>query len=250
MYGKLPLAEILPEVKKTGAECIDVWGLRHGNQWEQVVEMGADRFAELLRTHNVQIGMATRWGGPAKIVDDLKFARQLGASVFVTGFVPHADELKKFLEQSKPTVELAEELSVTLAIENHGSTADEIKAFGDAAKSDRLGVALAPYHLPQDPQLLGGLIEALGPKLSLFYAWQHGQGCMKKLPKQQELEQMPGRGKLDFTPLLAALKKINYQGWTEIFMHPVPRGIPILPTAGEVTAEINRARQYLETCLG
>jgi hypothetical protein len=29
-------------------------------------------------------------------------------------------------------------------------------------------------------------------------------------------------------------------------MHPTPRGIPILPTAAEVTAEINRARQYLE----
>ena len=32
-------------------------------------------------------------------------------------------------------------------------------------------------------------------------------------------------------------------------MHPVPRGIPILDTAEEVTAEINRARRYLESCL-
>jgi sugar phosphate isomerase/epimerase len=72
---------------------------------------------------------------------------------------------------------------------------------------------------------------------------------MTKLPKPQELEQMPGRGKLDFAPLLAALKEIDYQGWTEIFMHPVPRGIPILPTAAEVTAEINRARRYLEKCV-
>jgi hypothetical protein len=34
--------------------------------------------------------------------------------------------------------------------------------------------------------------------------------------------------------------------YTEIFMHPVPRGIPILPTAAETTAEIVRAREYLE----
>lgn len=39
------------------------------------------------------------------------------------------------------------------------------------------------------------------------------------------------------------------QGWTEIFMHPVPRGIPILPTADEVIAEINRSRQYLARCV-
>jgi hypothetical protein len=28
-------------------------------------------------------------------------------------------------------------------------------------------------------------------------------------------------------------------------MHPVPRGIPILETAQEVTAEINKSREYL-----
>ena len=72
---------------------------------------------------------------------------------------------------------------------------------------------------------------------------------MKKLPKEEELLQMPGRGELDFTPLFAALKNINYKGWTEIFMHPVPRGIPILETTAEVTAEINRARKYINTCL-
>jgi sugar phosphate isomerase/epimerase len=249
MYGKLPLAEIVPEVKKTGAESIDIWGLRHGNQWEQIAEMGEERFVDLLRRHDVRMGMATRWGGPAKIMADLKLAARLGARVFVTGFVPHKDQLPQYLEQAKPAVALAEELGVTLAIENHGSSPDEIKAFADATSSDRLAVALAPYHLPQNEQSLAGLIEALGPKLALFYAWQHGQGCVQKLPKEQELEQMPGRGKLDFTPLVAALAKIAYRGWTEIFMHPVPRGIPILPTAAAVTDEINRARQYLEVCL-
>ena len=59
----------------------------------------------------------------------------------------------------------------------------------------------------------------------------------------------PGAAGDDFKPYLRALKKINYSGWTEVFMHPVPRGIPIMPTAGEVTAQINHARRYLEKCL-
>ena len=80
----------------------------------------------------------------------------------------------------------------------------------------------------------------------MFYAWQHGMGCHKKLPKEQELLQLPGRGKLNFAPLLAALRDIRYQGWTEIFMHPVPRGIPILESTTAVTAEINRSRTYVE----
>ena len=93
------------------------------------------------------------------------------------------------------------------------------------------------------------MIETLGDSIAVFYAWQYGMGCHKKLPKKQELQQLPGRGKLNFGPLLMALKKINYSGWTEIFMHPVPRGIPILETTAAVTNEINRSRVYLENLL-
>ena len=93
------------------------------------------------------------------------------------------------------------------------------------------------------------LVEDLGNRIALFYAWQYGMGCTMKLPKAQELMQLPGRGSLDFTPILASLEKIAFRGFTEIFMHPVPRGIPILDTAAQVTAEINRARTYLDECL-
>ena len=105
---------------------------------------------------------------------------------------------------------------------------------------------MAPHHLPQDAKMLADLIREIGGALTVFYAWQHGMGCHERLPKQQELLQLPGRGDLDFAPLLAALREIKFAGWTEIFMHPVPRGIPILETAQEVTAEINHAREYLE----
>ena len=106
-----------------------------------------------------------------------------------------------------------------------------------------------PYHLPQDEKLLADLIRTLGNRIAMFYAWQHGMGCTKKLPKAQELLQMPGRCRLDFKPLLSALAKVKYHGWTEIFMHPVPRGIPILNSTENVTAEIVRSRAYLEECL-
>ena len=58
---------------------------------------------------------------------------------------------------------------------------------------------------------------------------------------------MPGRGDLDFGPAMHAMKEINYQGWVSIFMHPVPRGVPILDTTALVTKEINRARRYLDS---
>ena len=165
-------------------------------------------------------------------------------------------EVRKFAELLKPHIAAAEKARVTIAIENHSSnlinTTDSMKWLAELAPSKHLGIALAPYHLESlgvDAAGHAALIKVLGTRIAMFYAWQHGMGCHKKLPKKQELLQMPGRGKLDFTPIVRALKQINYNGFTSIFMHPVPRGIPILKDATACTAEINRARTYLEKCL-
>ena len=52
-----------------------------------------------------------------------------------------------------------------------------------------------------------------------------------------------------FTKEVEALAETGYDRWTEIFMHPVPRGIPILEPTAAVTTEINRSRTYLAKCL-
>jgi hypothetical protein len=48
---------------------------------------------------------------------------------------------------------------------------------------------------------------------------------------------------------MRALAADGYAGPIEIFMHPVPRGVPILETSAAITAEVNRARRSLEACL-
>lgn len=259
MYGYTPLAEILPEVAKVGSSAIDIWPKVHGDQREQLDELGEERFAALLKQHGVTLGCITQYKlGPFGLQDEMRLAKRLGCSLIVTGAVGpkglQGAELKagitKFVEQLQPHLAVAEETGVTIAIENHGNnlvdSPDSIRWLMDLCRSPRLGIALAPYHLPQDPAVLGGLIRSLGDRLQMFYAWQHGMGCMEKLPKDQELLQLPGRGDLDFAPLLAALREIRYTGWTEVFMHPFPRGIAILDTTSQVTSEINTARAYLE----
>ena len=259
MYGTTPLAEIVPEVKKSGNEHIDIWPRVHGNQREQVESMGNDVFAALLATHEVGLGISTRFDlGPFGLAEEMAFAQEFGASLIVTGSTGPkglvGEELRAavadFAEGLKPHIAAAEKHDITISIENHGSalieTPDSMKWLIEFTNSPHLGIALAPYHLPDDAQLVAQLIKDLGQGLALFYAWQHGMGCHEKLPKEQELMQMPGRGSLDFSLILSALKKINYSGWTEIFMHPVPRGIPILDSTEDVTGEINRARHYLD----
>ena len=262
MYGTTSLGQILPQVHVAGAEHIDVWPRVHGDQREQIDAMGEERFAALLTEHRVSLGISTRFDlGPFGLQEEMAFAGRFSAKMLVTGSKgPKGLEgaalkaaVQVFADQLKPHIEAAAEQNVVIAIENHGSalieSPDSMKWLVELCASPYLGIALAPYHLPDDAQMIAQLIEDLGEGLALFYGWQHGMGCHEKRPKEEELMQLPGRGQLDFTPLMAALKKIGYAGWTEIFMHPVPRGIPILATVDAVTAQINRARGYLEECL-
>jgi len=255
----LPLADVVAEPPKTGAQHIAICPKGHADHREQMEAMGHDRMAALLAKHNVKLGMLTHYDlGPFRLGKEFPVAQRFGTKIVIcggsgpTGLKGAALKaaVGAFAEKMKPHVAAAEKHGVVIGVENHANnlieSPDSMKWLVELAPSKHIGIALAPYHLPQDPQLLATLIEALGDRLVHFYAWEHGMGCHKKLPKPQELMQMPGRGKLDFVPILSALRKIGYSGWTSIFMHPVPRGIPILPTAAETTAEINRARTYLE----
>lgn len=262
MYGNVYLGDVLPEVAKCGSDAIDIWPKPHGNQREQLTELGEERFAQLLKQHGVRLGCLTHYKlGPFRLQEEMHLAERLGCTTIVTGgegpIGLSGAELKRavaeFVEAMKPHLAVAEETGVTIAIENHAKNLidapDSLRYLAELRPSPHLAIALAPYHLPQDSRMLADLIRELDDALAVFYAWQHGMGCMEKLPKEQELLQMPGRGTLDFAPLLSALKAIDFQGWTEIFMHPVPRGIPILETPGLVTDEINRARNYLESLI-
>jgi len=262
MYGYQYVGEILPEVRKTGASAIDIWPKVHGNQREQLSDLGEEKFAAMLKQHDLTLGCITQYQlGPFGLQDEMRLASRFGCQTIVTGGSGpknlKGSELKSavadFVEKLKPHLAVAEETGVTIAIENHADnlidSPDSLKWLAELRGSKNLAVAIAPYHLPQDEDQLATLIEELGDSIAVFYAWQHGMGCHQKLPKDQELLQLPGRGTLDFGPLLSVLKRIGYSGWTEIFMHPVPRGIPILETTAAVTAEINRSRAYLEKLL-
>lgn len=250
------------EVRKTGSEHVDIWPRIHGNQREQMDAMGHDAFVALLDKHRVKVGILTRYDlGAMRLQPEMAVAKRFAVPLIVTGSGGPKDlqgddlkaAVKKFAEQLKPHAEAAEKHGVTIAIENHGNSLiaapDSLRWLAELAPRS-VGIALAPYHLPQKPELIADLICDCGPRIVHFYAWEHGKGSTQKLPKEEELLQLPGRGPLDFVPILAALKKVKYGGFTEIFMHPVPRGIAIRDSTASVTEEINKARNdYLAKCL-
>ncbi len=262
MYGTTTLAEVLPEAGKIGTDFIDIWPRPHANHREQVAEMGLETFEKLLAKHGVKLGVLTQYKlGPFGLGPELPVARRFGCRVIICGARGNSKatgptlkaEVKKFTEEMKPHADAAAGHGVTIAVENHSgqilSTPDGIKWFAELATHPHLALAFAPHHLPQEAKLQGDLLGGLGNKVAFFYGQQHGTGSHRKQPREKELLQMPGRGPLDFTPLLRGLKKINFTGFTEPFMHPFPRGIPIRDSTAGVTTEINRSRDYLEKCL-
>ena len=260
LYGTFPLAEILPEVSRTGATMIDLWPRPHGSQRKEVDELGVDTVREMLAAAGVTLGgIACYKVGAFNLAGEFAIARRLGAEspVLVTtapgkGAAPAAEltaAIGGFLAKLGPSLAAAAETGGVIAIENHSNsllqTADGISRFADAVKSEHLGVALAPHHLPQDAELIAAIARDLGPRLKFVYAQQHGKGSEDKLPKEDELLQLPGRGPLDFGPLMRQLAALQFPGPVEIFMHPVPRGVPILDSVAAITAEVVRSREAL-----
>jgi sugar phosphate isomerase/epimerase len=234
LYISATLAEVVPEVRRAGMDALDIWPPKWVPHRKQLDDMGIEAFAELLKKHGARLAYTSRYDIGQNIAAEVPIVKKLGGTAVVTGTIP-ADEaaIPALLERLKAPLAAAEEHGITLAIENHGASPDTIRAFA-AAAPPRVGIMLAPYHLPQDPAMIADLIKALGRRLTSIYLWQKGPGT----------QQLPGVGKLDFTPILAALKAIRYEGWCEIFMHG-----KVADTVEGVTQTVVRAREYIEGCL-
>lgn len=264
MYGEMPLEVILPEVSKAGAEAIDIWCRVHGNQREQIAEMGDEAFGGMLAKNHVQLGVSTRYPlGPFKLQEEMVWVKKMGGKIVLCGCTgpkdPEGAEAKtailKFLEEMKPHVARAEELGITIAVENHNKQAlyhpDSLRYFAEFNRSKHLGIAFAPHHLHKWADQIPALLRDLGAdQIPFIYFQEHSDGIFAKASKEVEMQQMPGfGGGLDYRLIVKALRDIRYRGFVEIFMHPTPRGIPILPTVDEITAAINKSRAYVENCL-
>ena len=265
MFGDMPLENVLAAVSQTGAGSVDIWRKVHATHREQITAMGDEAFQKLLIKHKTSMSVSSCYPlGPFKQKDELKWLKNNGGKLTVcaSGRMgpkdPKGAEAKKqvklFFEKLKPHYELAESLGVTMAIENHGnamlSSPDSIRYFAELNPSKNVGIAFAPHHLHYCIDEIPKLIKELGKEqIPFIYFQEYHPSSKKKMEKSEELKQMPGFGTLDYVPIVSALKEIKFDGLAEIFMHPVPRGIPMLPTDKEIIEVINKSRDYISKCL-
>ncbi|MEY2600493.1 MAG: hypothetical protein RLZZ142_2752 [Verrucomicrobiota bacterium] len=264
LYGDMPLETILPEVAALGCVGLDVWCKVHGTQREQISEKGDAWFLETLQKHGVKLEVSTRYPlGPFRLQDEIRWVKKMGGSMVLCGCVgpknptgsEARDAIRKFLSEMEPHVAFAAEHGIRIAIENHSNTAlshpDSLRAFAEWNRSEHLGIAFAPHHLGPWPDEIPKLIRELGNRnLPFVYLQEHGEGASRKVAKEIELQQLPGMGgSLDYRPLLGALRAIRYTGLVELFMHPTPRGVPILPTVTEIREVLRKSRSAIDSLL-
>jgi sugar phosphate isomerase/epimerase len=263
LYGDMKLETILPEVARTGAIGLDLWGKPHGTQREEIDTLGVEAFAELLAKHETKLTVSTRYPlGCFGLQPEMPVLQKLGGRILVCGSSgpkdPEGEEaekaMKDFLEKMRPHADAAAAHDLVIAVENHANQAlfhpDSIRYFAEFNDHPALGIAFAPHHLHAFTEQIPDLIRTLGKKnLPFIYFQEHGIGSQKTVAKEIELEQLPGRGMLDYTPIVQALRDSQFGGVAEIFMHPTPRGTPVLETASAITDTLNESRTYLTQCI-
>ncbi|MDP6045264.1 MAG: sugar phosphate isomerase/epimerase [Phycisphaerae bacterium] len=237
-YTKLPIEDACKRIADLGFEGVDIWSRHAGcpHLDDVAKRLGGDGLKALLKKCNLKLYSFSVYSGGypryAKLLGDA------GGGVAVRGSGRGKGSgltarMKNCIESLKPQVELAEKYNSYLAIENHGgallNSLDSFKAFVDINKSERLGIALAPYHLQRIKASIPEAIRICGKQLLFFYAWQASKGT----------GQLPGIGPVDCVPWLKALQDIKYKWYVNPFMHHQP-------APDEMTAALKKSVAYLK----
>jgi sugar phosphate isomerase/epimerase len=237
-FKPLPLEQACDRIAALGYQAVDLWSAHENcpHLDDAAKRLGGAGLKEVLAQRKLELyAFSVYAGGYAKYAELLG---QAGGGVAIQGSAPPCPpaeltaRMRSFLESLKPLVELAEQNHSWLAIENHGQALldglDSFKAFVDLNRAERLGLALAPYHLQSLQASVEEAISICGRQLFFFYAWQNQPGK----------GQLPGHGPTDFAPWLRALAKVNYRWFVNPFMHG-----EVEPT--EMSEALAKSRDYL-----
>ncbi len=240
-YMGLPVEEACARIARLGFPAVDIWSAHAGCPHLDDVQkrLGSDGLKKVLQQNKLKLFAFSVYSGGYPRYAELLGKSGGGVAVRGSGGAGPPNELttrmKAFLESLKPEAELAEKYDSYLAIENHGgallNSADSFKAFVDLNRSPRIGIALAPYHVQSTGAPVDKVIESCGKQLFFFYAWQRAPGA----------GQLPGVGPVDFTPWVAALAKIRYSGYVNVFMHGHPK-------PEEMDRLLAKSQAYMKEC--
>lgn len=241
LYGGQSFDRACAEIAGLGIRAVDLWNIKG---WCEHLAQGADAVGRVLRHHGLRLEAISAFGAPLEEVARLlPILSQLGGHALVMGSPPPEVSVVDFAERIRPLAEHAAALGVCLAIENHGHAAiDSIASMVELAErlpGQGLGIALAPIHLWNLGEDTASAIRALSPRIALMYLWDWGP--TSQLNWKDPQEQFIGTGKIDFVPIVAALRETAYPRPLCVFAHG-PEHWPADRTTIELSRALEKAR--------
>ncbi|MDR3233532.1 MAG: sugar phosphate isomerase/epimerase [Planctomycetaceae bacterium] len=223
-YSTLSFEEACKRISALGYEAVDIWhsvgsGMKCPHLEYAGSTLKAEGLTKVLEQNRLKLcGFSVYGTSYAKYAELLG---QCGGGVAVRGSGKVSgtlsEDMKKFIESLKPDIELCEKYNSYLLIENHSGNVllnklDSLKAFVDINKSNRLGIALAPYHFLANKESVTEAIRVCGKQLGFIYFWTNEPGE----------KQMPGAGSVDMKDWFSALDAVGYSRYITPFMHHEP----------------------------
>jgi sugar phosphate isomerase/epimerase len=243
LYGEQTLERACSELAAAGVEAVDLWQVPG---WCEHLRDGAATVRSTLAAHGLRLEAVSAFNASdADLAALLPVAAELGAHAVVTGSTPPQVTVEAFAERLRPLVAQAAAVGVALAIENHGqATVDSLDSMVELAErlpGPGLGYALAPIHLWNRGEDTAQAVRRLGGRIAFMYIWDWGPTAQAHWKDPQE--QFVGTGRIDFGPVFAALRAIDYRRPLCVFAHG-PEHWPPERTTRELGAALARARAW------
>ena len=247
MYGRHSRQEALREIASAGFQYVDLWMVPGmANHFDPEKEEVSALKAEL-QSLGLSVPMISYYGS-APIEAKLRVAHALGARVAVTGGVNVA-KVPDIAERLKPQLDLAQQLGIKIAFENHkGSmeTIEDMEALLDALNHPAASICLAPTHLEFCGQHPEDALAALKEYISIIYLWDMNVYTPKNNPGKHWGDgdaQIPGASNLDFRSILTAAIRYAPQALWSFTWHGTEDW-----SIERITSGLIRASRHIDRC--
>jgi sugar phosphate isomerase/epimerase len=213
MFPDNKRSEILEPIAKSGFQDIDIWMVPGWGEHlflDEDIQKVKKEFQEL----GLSVPMMSYYD-QAPVLDKLKFAKELGVKVAVSGGFNAKTNLEK-VKSLKEELDLAYELGIKIAYENHYGELNTIQDMVDFIEAvdhhPAAGICLAPTHLALYGDTAEDAIFTLKDRIFVIYIWD-----MEVYTTQEEADlskednwwengvaQTPGASDIDFRSYLTA----------------------------------------------
>lgn len=205
LYHDRSRAEVLRSLSSLGISNVDLWAFSPFSEHFDPREEPVDAVVADLERYQMQAPVISIYN-EAPVRQKLAFAAELGAETAVMHWRPEQeDEIRRWLD-------VAEELEMSLAFENHVDmaleTIDDMLELLDRLDHPAAGICLAPPHSWIVGEQASDAISRLGDAIDVLYLWDIERGANRSNVEsayERADNQVPGGGgAIDFERCLEA----------------------------------------------